>query len=292
MDATLLTLFRNGKKEFKETLLRKTRDSNVLKTTRADGNVKTIEIQRMHTSIYNAIFLQRNTEDVSCKTFADVYNVLGDSTLRTFRTRDLCLVTPWATLLEDMGVGFEKGKFVIPITKGAVATVCFVPCSGIDDETGEEPIWCDEVSLKQFAAFNWAVFTNLQTVAKNRVDILANDNITDVLPGEVMVGDIVTVGGQANEVLSVGDSGKYANGEIVVCKDKWKRRGNQRKLSVTRVPTLYGKMMAIQNEKLQSFADVNFSLTKVNENNYGTLICTYRQGGFNCFGFSVYELFD
>ena len=59
-------------REITETLLRKTRDSNVLKTTRADGNVKTIDINRLDTSLYNAIFRQRNTEDVSCKTFADV----------------------------------------------------------------------------------------------------------------------------------------------------------------------------------------------------------------------------
>ena len=53
--------------------------------------------------------------------------------------------------------------------------------------------------------------------------------------------------------MSVGESGKYTStGKLL--------------FSITWVPTLYGKLMAIKNEKIESFADVNFSLTKVNKN--------------------------
>ena len=116
MDATVLILFRDSMKEIKETLLRKTRDSNVLKTTRADGNVKTIEMKWLHTSIYNAIFLQQNTKDVSCKTFADVYNILGDSTLRPVPRH------PVGEVIRGHGFGIREGK----VRDTQVATVCSV----------------------------------------------------------------------------------------------------------------------------------------------------------------------
>ena len=90
----------------------------------------------------------------------------------------------------------------------------------------------------------------------------------------------------------MGQSGKYENGEIVVCKDKWKRRGTQRKFSVTSVPILRGKLVAIPNGKIGDHVSVTVELNKVDKNNSGTLTCTYRQGCFNCFGFSAYELFD
>ena len=45
---------------------------------------------------------------------------------------------------------------------GNVATVCLVPCAGTDDDTGETPDWCETISLKRLAHFDWAVFTNLQ----------------------------------------------------------------------------------------------------------------------------------
>ena len=198
-----------------------------------------------------------------------------------------CIVTPWAILSDDMGLGFEKGKFVIPVTRGSVSTICFVPCAGIDDETGQVPSWCEEVSLNDFAAFDWAAFSNIQTLGESKVDVLANNNtITNVLPGEVMVGDVVTIGGQTNEVVSVGESE-----EVVLCKDIWKRKGSQRKIRTTKVPKLFGKLVEIQNSKIEQYVDVNFTLVNVDKNNHGTLKCTYRQGGFNCFGFSVYELF-
>ena len=197
-----------------------------------------------------------------------------------------CIVTPWAILSDDMGLGFEKGKFVIPVTRGSVSTICFVPCAGIDDETGQVPSWCEEVSLNDFAAFDWTAFPNLQTLGESKVNALANNVIKNVLPGEVMVGDVVTIGGQANEVVSVEE-----NGEVVVCKDIWKKKGNQRNYRITRVPKLYGKLLEIQNNNIETYADVNFALEKVNKNNHGTLKCTYRQGCFNSFGFSVYEIF-
>ena len=81
---------------------------------------------------------------------------------------------------------------------------------------GETPAWYDDVPLKNFADFDWAVFTNLQKLGRSSMNVSPSDSITDVLPGEVVVGDVITIGGQAIEVVSVGPSCSQGQGRVMI----------------------------------------------------------------------------
>ena len=66
---------------------------------------------------------------------------------------------------EDLG----PGKLVLPVTIGPVATVCFLPCGGMDRDTEELPVWADKVDLtKLYASFDEKLHSTVWNEGKGK----------------------------------------------------------------------------------------------------------------------------
>ena len=129
-------------------LAKKIKDINKIHLSSGELLEKCATLDRIHKNIFEGAFGSKYTPDEVADRSLTYYlrsldfvsSMVGSSMIRIYNSGDLCIVAPWAVLTTSLSENpdeFCAGKLVLPITKGPVATVCFLPCGGLDFATDQ-----------------------------------------------------------------------------------------------------------------------------------------------------------
>lgn len=304
-----------------ETVLKKVKDSNKIHVTSTDPHQRTVMVDRVHSRVFKGAFgtkIGEGSEEeeenqcfYSVESLDNVIRVLGKSAIKITGDRDVCIVTPWQVLLSELDGGppgeFCAGKLVLPITKGPLETLCFLPCGGLDFETDDVPTWANKIPLSCISSSLLQSdlagdYPSLKDLGKGKINFVSKTDHLDILPGQsVEEGDRIVCNGEEHIIRTVGPNAFYREGtadvvtftDILVegkwVRDKWVKNGNEKTYHIIRMPFLYGQMREINNEKLESLDNVNIKLNKISSHNVGTVNITYKNACFNPHGFMIHD---
>ena len=285
----------------------KVRDNNKIHIGGYETVEKMIAIDRVHKRVFHEAYgksfdRSESTFDGKDKVFAlrsldRVNSIIGVPAVKVLGTGDMCLVAPWAMLTQGIDTGetadFGPGKLVLPITKGPIATVCFLPCGGMDYETDELPTWAVRVNMSTlYPSFDVKLHKACWTEGRGKMTTEKKTNHVHLFPGQVEVGDFLLINNEAKEVYTVGENANFPEGkaELATFRTNWDGSVlKPRNFKIGKMPYVYGAVRAIPNNYLLEKQAVSMSLAKVADDNTGTLKLSFMSARFNGCGFLVHE---
>ena len=283
-------------------------DSNKMLSSNIDPHLKKVVVsENVHRYVYAGTFGQKflpkeklnvlqelKTPTFSLQTFDRVGEIFEIGGIKCHKSGDICIITPWSVLIDDIAgsMEFTKGKLVIPIKEKPEVITCFLPCGGLDPETDEIPSWAEDVLITDlFKGFDVKDFPSLQHKGVGKMSALRKQDYTSIASGQVNEGDYIICRGECKLVYAVAEDAFYPPGlrNCVRLKTSFKRNINKQSYSIAKIPTLQGKIMDINKTQLKAHRTVRVMFEKISKENTGTLTVEYQNGCFNSLGFLTHE---
>lgn len=287
----------------------KLRDSNRMQSNLNDPHLRSVNVPEVHRLVFAGIYanlfqpnekepskcLEKDSPKFILSSQLRVSDVLSaPNTLKIHKIGDITLIAAWAVVTEDVNSFIQSGKLVIPIKAldQNSSTLCFVPCEGLDPDTEEPPSWAMPVVMSDIVGpLHAKDFLGLKKRANGTITASHGTDYVSIVSKQVEPGDFVYCRGEIYKVSTVGDDAFFPEGsrDILRLTSDIRKNINRQPFDIIRFPVVQGQIVELDSNSLDVHCSVSMQLTKITENNIGTLKITSKNACFNSFGFLTHD---
>ena len=278
-------------------LEKKVKDNNKIHLSSGERLEKSVVVERIHKNVFEGAYGTKYTPDevanrhmsYHLRSLDKIAEMMSSVMVRVYSSGDICIVAPWAVLTSplDDNREFGAGKLVLPVTKGPVATVCFLPCGGLDFDTDQVPTWADKISITRLVSkFDVKLHPAVWRQGRGKFTVGRKKKEASIVKDQIKIGEYIRSRGASHEIISVDKDVFLGNADRVVFKDRWESACNEQLFTIAEVPFLYGVIRAVRNGLMEDWECDKLELANLKDG-IGALKLAFHNAPFNACGFLV-----